>query len=120
MQISNLGMVLFVHGQHSTAKPSLYKNSFQLEGGIGYMPVREAVRAPDNQAPEWFWSQLATGRPWLPIKIVQKSSAPILSRVLLPWLYPGKACWNPLFRDFHASQRTGWDRNNPSIEHAGP
>lgn len=117
-----LGMAMLVHGQNSTAKPFLYKNSFQLElagptvfyslnyerillnrsqyrtavqagisyyppttgmrdlwiplgiteiysmgnhhleGGIGYMPVREAVRDPDNQATEWFWSHLATGR----------------------------------------------------------
>ncbi|MFH0756820.1 MAG: hypothetical protein V2B15_06010 [Bacteroidota bacterium] len=33
-----------------------------LEGGIGFMPVREAVRDADNQATEWFWSHLATGR----------------------------------------------------------
>ncbi len=33
-----------------------------LEAGIGYMPIREAIRDEDLQVEEWFWSQMLTGR----------------------------------------------------------
>ena len=33
-----------------------------LEVGIGYMPIREALRDPELQVREWIWSHTATGR----------------------------------------------------------
>jgi len=33
-----------------------------LEAGIGYLPIREALRYPDDTPDEWFWSHLMTGR----------------------------------------------------------
>lgn len=33
-----------------------------LEAGIGYMPIREALREPDLQVRDWFWSHIMTGR----------------------------------------------------------
>lgn len=32
-----------------------------LEAGLGYMPIREAIRT-EGQADEWFWSHMMTGR----------------------------------------------------------
>jgi hypothetical protein len=33
-----------------------------MEAGIGYMPIREATRDPENNPSEWFWSHMVTGR----------------------------------------------------------
>jgi hypothetical protein len=33
-----------------------------IEGGIGYIVIREAIRDMDNNPDEWFWSGVFTGR----------------------------------------------------------
>ena len=33
-----------------------------IEGGLGYVVIREAIRDTENNPEEWFWSGVFTGR----------------------------------------------------------